>query len=211
MNMIWGKWHHLYKMTLQWLAEQWSTKQGLTQQWGKVIRWTGMVFLASVLSGCSAELDEYQSQSPAFDLFGYFEGETRAWGMVQDYTNKQTRRFYVSLTGTVKGDTLVLDEQFVYDDGEKDTRVWTIERLPDGRYRGKADYIIGVALGQEKGNALRWQYDFLLKYGEGSEMTVSFDDWLYRQDAHHVFNLTSIRKLGIEVATVTLFFRKETF
>ncbi|WP_073582911.1 DUF3833 domain-containing protein [Vibrio quintilis] len=177
----------------------------------KKLQWAVVVLFAWVVFGCSADLKDYQSRSPAFDLFQYFEGETLAWGMVQDYTNKQTRRFYVSLQGTVNGDTLVLDEQFVYDDGEKETRVWTIQRLPEGRYRGTADDIIGVATGQESGNALRWQYDFRLKHGEDSETTVSFDDWLYRQDERHVFNLTSIRKLGVEVARVTLFFQKEIF
>lgn len=161
-----------------------------------------------LLSACSADIDNYQTASPAFDLFGYFEGDVKAWGMVQDYTEKQTRRFEVDIVGTVEGNELTLVEDFVFDDGELDQRIWVITRLEDGTYQGKADDIIGVATGKEKGNALQWQYDFELKMDD-STITVSFDDWLYRQDDMHVFNLTKIKKFGVEVGTITLFFQRQ--
>ncbi|HHY0444508.1 TPA: DUF3833 domain-containing protein [Vibrio parahaemolyticus] len=163
---------------------------------------------AALLSACSADIDHYQSSTPTFDLFGYFEGDTKAWGMVQDYTEQQTRRFEVDIVGTVEGNTLTLVEDFVFDDGEVDQRIWVITKLEDGRYEGKADDIIGFANGKEQGNALQWQYDFELKMDD-STVTVAFDDWLYRQDDKHVFNLTKIKKFGVEVGTITLFFQKQ--
>ena len=95
----------------------------------------------------------------------------------------------------------------MFDDGEKSRRVWSIERLEQGQYQGRADDIIGMAKGTQVGNALRWQYDFALQL-EDSTVVVSFDDWLYRQDENHVFNLTKIKKFGIEVGQITLFFQK---
>ncbi|HHF2951742.1 hypothetical protein ACX03_01585 [Vibrio parahaemolyticus] len=163
---------------------------------------------AALLSACSAGIDNYQSSTPTFDLFGYFEGETKAWGMVQDYTEQQTRRFEVDIVGTVEGNTLTLVEDFVFDDGEVDQRIWVITKLEDGRYEGKAEDIIGVATGAEQGNALQWQYDFELQMDD-STVAVAFDDWLYRQDEKHVFNLTKIKKFGVEVGTITLFFQKQ--
>ncbi|MFA0085885.1 DUF3833 domain-containing protein [Vibrio sp. 10N.261.51.F12] len=160
------------------------------------------------ITACSADLSEYQGTTPEFDLFGYFDGRSTAWGMVQDYSDKQTRRFEVEIAGVVVGDTLTLTEDFVFDDGEIDQRVWTIKRLADGTYEGTADDIIGKAIGQAEGNALRWQYDFELEV-DGSTYTVAFDDWLYRQDDKHLFNLTSIQKFGKEVGTITLFFQKK--
>ncbi|NMS64120.1 DUF3833 family protein, partial [Vibrio parahaemolyticus] len=103
-----------------------------------------------------------------FDLFGYFEGETKAWGMVQDYTEQQTRRFEVDIVGTVEGNTLTLVEDFVFDDGEVDQRIWVITKLEDGRYEGKAEDIIGVATGAEQGNALQWRYDFELQMDDST-------------------------------------------
>ncbi len=167
-----------------------------------------LVMLAvAFLSACSADLEDYRQQGPAFDLFGYFEGTTTAWGMIQDRSSMQLRRFEVALEGTIEGNTLTLVEDFVYDDGEVDQRIWVITRDEQGRYSGKADDIIGEATGEEVGNALRWAYDFDLPYND-STIKVHFDDWLYRQDDKHVFNLTSITKFGVEVATLTLFFQK---
>ncbi|MBG0759049.1 hypothetical protein BOO22_06440 [Vibrio cidicii] len=164
--------------------------------------------LCFLLSACSTDLTQYKANSPTFDLFGYFVGKTHAWGMVQDYSGLQTRRFEVAIVGQVSGNQLTLVEDFVFDDGEVDQRIWTITRLDNGQYQGEADDIVGVAHGAEQGNALQWQYDFELKMDD-STVTVTFDDWLYRQDDKHVFNLTKIKKFGIEVGTITLFFQKQ--
>lgn len=75
------------------------------------------------------------------DIFDYFE---RSVGMVQDRSGKQIRRFHVEIAGDVIGDTLTLNEHFVYDDGEKQQRVWHIRRLGNDRYEGTAEDIEGV-------------------------------------------------------------------
>ncbi|PFG55894.1 uncharacterized protein DUF3833 [Vibrio sp. ES.051] len=173
----------------------------------RILKSTALI-TAAFLSACSADIDNYQSSTPTFDLFGYFEGDVKAWGMVQDYSEQQTRRFEVDIVGTVKGNKLTLVEDFVFDDGELDQRIWVITKLDDGSYEGKADDIIGVATGKEQGNALQWQYDFELQMDDSS-VNVFFDDWLYRQDEKHVFNLTKIKKFGLEVGTITLFFQKQ--
>ncbi|MGL4381304.1 MAG: DUF3833 domain-containing protein [Vibrio sp.] len=169
---------------------------------------SGLLLTLGWLWGCSADIHEYRAATPKFDLFNYFLGTTHAWGMVQDYTNKQTRRFTVTIEGRVENDQLILVEDFVFDDGEKDQRIWTISRTGADQYQGHADDIVGAARGEEVGNALRWQYDFMLKRNS-SEVLVHFDDWLYRQDEKRLFNLTKIRKFGFEVGRITLFFEKQ--
>ncbi|MGE9550689.1 DUF3833 domain-containing protein [Erwinia amylovora] len=171
--------------------------------------WKSLLLTASLLlGGCGASIDDYQQAQPKIDIFNWFNGESRAWGMVQDYSGKQIRRFEVAIHGTVVGDTLTLNEQFVYDDGEKQTRVWHIRKLPDGRYVGTAGDIIGTAQGRAAGNAFNWRYTMTVKTDSG-RYKLNFDDWIYQQDAQHLMNVTSMKKLGIEVARVTLFFNKE--
>lgn len=172
------------------------------------IRAVVVSLLFAILVGCASELEDYQDAEPRFDLFEYFQGHSTAWGMVQDYTSKQTRRFEVKIEGSVEGNTLTLVEDFVFSDGETSQRIWTIERMGAGLYQGSADDIIGVATGREVGNALQWQYDFELVMDD-STIVVAFDDWLFRQDEKHVFNLTKIKKFGIEVGRITLFFQKQ--
>ncbi|WP_156293812.1 DUF3833 domain-containing protein [Serratia oryzae] len=167
-----------------------------------------LLALLFLLAGCSAEVSDYQHSKPTFDLFGYFSGETRAWGMVQDYQNKQIRRFEVVIQGDVVGNTLTLNEKFVYDDGERQTRVWHIIRNEDGSYQGTAGDIIGVAHGNTAGNAFNWRYDMDVKTDNG-KVKLHFDDWLFRQDEKRLFNVTSLRKFGLDVAKVTLFFEKQ--
>ncbi|KJY83217.1 lipoprotein [Vibrio galatheae] len=175
----------------------------------KQIRYFALALLSlTLVFGCSSDLEDYAEAQPQFNLFEYFHGQSTAWGMVQDFTTMQTRRFEVAIVGRVEGNTLTLVEDFVFDDGEKSQRIWTIERLGSGYYQGRADDIIGIAKGKEVGNALQWQYDFELKM-EDSTLVVTFDDWLYRQDAQHVFNVTKIRKFGFEVGRITLFFQKQ--
>ncbi|WP_394247326.1 DUF3833 domain-containing protein [Vibrio profundi] len=167
----------------------------------------GLVVLM-VLSGCSSELSDYKETTPKFDLFQFFEGETKAWGIIQDYSDLQTRRFEVSIVGTVKGNEIKLVEDFRFDDGEVSQRIWNISKQDDESYEGRADDIIGVAKGKEMGNALHWKYDFEIPRGD-STIVVTLDDWLYRQDETRAFNLTKIKKFGLEVGAITLFFEKQ--
>lgn len=166
-----------------------------------------LLTLCLLLSGCGTALESYQAAEPKIDIFAWFNGESRAWGMVQDWRGKQIRRFEVTIQGKVLGDTLTLDESFVYDDGEKQTRVWQIHRLADGSYRGTAGDIIGVASGRASGNAFNWRYAMTVKTADSSYQ-LNFDDWIYQQDARHLMNVTSMKKFGVEVARVTLFFAK---
>ncbi|MFI8417596.1 DUF3833 domain-containing protein [Serratia sp. NPDC078593] len=164
--------------------------------------------LVMLLTGCSADLSDFQGQQPRLDIFSYFQGKSEAWGMVQDRSGKQLRRFHVEIDGDVVGDTLTLREQFVYDDGEKQQRVWHIRRLGSDRYQGTAGDIAGIATGQAAGNAFHWQYSMNVK-ADGRNWLLHFDDWMYLQDDTHLFNKTEMKKWGVTVGTITLFFTKK--
>jgi hypothetical protein len=161
------------------------------------------------LVSCSASLKDHAALEPKFDLFSYFQGETKAWGVVQDYKGNLLNRFEVKIVGTLlKKNKLKLVEDFVYENGEEQERVWLIEKLDDGSFKGEAGDIVGVAKGETSGNTLRWQYDFLLKTKD-RKIKLAVDDWMFLQDESHLFNRTEMKKFGITVATVTIFFKKE--
>lgn len=161
-----------------------------------------------ILFGCSAQLKDYQDSKLPLDLFGYFEGQSRAWGMVQDYSGKKTRSFEVVIVGTVVENQLTLVEDFLFDDGEQSQRIWYIDKLPDGSYQGRASDVVGVAQGKEVGNAMFWSYDLVIPWDD-SEIEVRLEDWLYRQDDTRVFNLAKIKKFGLEVGQITILFEKQ--
>lgn len=161
-----------------------------------------------LLASCSTpRIADYAATTPALDLFAYFAGETRGYGMVQGRDGALLRRFVVDITGTVDGDTLVLDERFLYDDGERQQRVWTIRRVGPGEYRGTADDVAGEARGQVAGAALHWRYTLRLP-ARGRVWDIAFDDWMYLQDARVLMNRAAFSKWGLGLGEVTLFFVK---
>lgn len=162
----------------------------------------------SLLGGCQTmKIEDFEGSTPKLVLEEYFAGNTRAWGIFEDRFGNLRRDFKVDIAGSWDGRFLTLEEDFVYSDGETDRRVWRIEKLGEGRYRGSADDVIGAAEGVVRGKALSWSYDIVLKMG-GSDLKVRFNDWLFLQDDEVLINRASVTKFGIEIGSVTLFFRK---
>ena len=170
----------------------------------------GMIFLGVVLTGCGGmDIKKFEAATPQLVLEEYFAGKTRAWGIFEDRFGTLRRQFTVDIVGRWDGRTLVLDERFVYRDGERDRRVWTIEKVGPNRYQGRADDVIGVATGEAKGNALSWRYNMDLKVGD-STLRVHFDDWMFLQPDNVLINRARVSKWGVELGAVTLFFSKST-
>ena len=159
------------------------------------------------LFGCSATINDYQNTKPVFNLFSYFEGDIKAWGMLQDRSGKQTRRFTVDIKGLVNNGVLTLEEDFVFDDREKQRRVWVITQNPDGTYTGRADDVVGEATGIALGNTLHWQYVLRIPVDD-TTYDINFNDWMHLQDEKRLFNTAKMSKWGFTVGTVTLFFEK---
>ncbi|WP_373975629.1 DUF3833 domain-containing protein [Chitinibacter sp. SCUT-21] len=169
-----------------------------------------IVGLCGVLTACaSPDVSQYQQAEPKLDLVQYFVGKTDAWGMFQKRGGEVVKRFHVEITGTHNNGKLVLDERFSYDDGTKDQRVWTLTRQADGTWRGTAADVKGEAIGKVAGNALSWQYTLLLPV-DGRTYEMQFDDWMFLIDEQTMINRASMRKFGIELGQVTLFFKKRS-
>ena len=150
---------------------------------------------------------DYAAQTPVLDLRSYFDGDITAHGVFTDRSGKVVRRFVVRMTCRWNGDDGVLDEDFTYSDGAKERRVWTLKKLPGGRYTGTADDVVGVAIGEAAGNALRWSYTLRLPV-DGGVYEVQFDDWMYLMDQRVLLNKAVMSKFGIRLGEVTLAFSK---
>lgn len=153
-------------------------------------------------------VQEYKTTEPKLDLFTYFEGKSTAYGQFQSRSGEVKRRFKVAITGTVEGKFLTLDEQFVYDDGQTEERIWVIERLAENSYKGTAGDVVGPAYGKSAGAAFNWQYTLDLPY-KNSSIHVKFDDWMFLQTDKVMLNKAKVTKWGFTVGEVTLFFTKD--
>jgi hypothetical protein len=154
----------------------------------------------------SMDINMFEKQSQLI-LEDYFEGSTYAWGIVEDRFGQLRQQFLVTIEAQQLDDTLVLDEQFLYDDGRREQRIWRIERHDNGRYTGTANDVIGTAQGQTRGNTLHWQYQMDLEIGN-NRWRVDFDDRMWLQPGGVLINRADIKKWGITLATVSIFFSK---
>ena len=170
------------------------------------------VLLAAVLAlgGCAGiDINRYAGMQPQFDLYSYFQGSTRGWGMVLNRQGAMTRQFTVDIVGRVNADGhLVLDEQFHWNDGKREQRVWTIRREADGSYSGTAADVVGAADGASSGNALWWEYTLALDL-DGSTWNIAFSDWMFLQPDGVLLNRAVMSKFGIRVGEVIISFKKQ--
>ncbi|OOV88042.1 DUF3833 domain-containing protein [Oceanospirillum linum] len=173
------------------------------------MRYILLLWSLFVLAGCnSMKIEDFSDKAPRLVLEDYFKGKTYAWGVFEDRFGSVRRQFQVEIDGRWDGETLTLEEYFLYDDGEEDKRTWVITKWEDGHYTGVFGDIVGEARGQVRGNALNWVYTMDLPVGDNI-WRVKFDDWMFWQPGDVIINRAVIKKWGFELGTVTLFFTRE--
>ena len=159
-----------------------------------------------ILPGCASSLDDYRDEQPSLELDQFFDGRLVAYGMVQDFSGKVTRRFRADISAQWQEEKGTLDERFFFSDGEQQSRCWTIVKQGN-RYRGTAGDIVGEALGEVQGNTLNWRYTLQVPVN-GRVWNIALDDWLYLIDENNLINRTRMKKFGLPVGQLTLHIRK---
>ncbi len=166
--------------------------------------------LSFLLCSCAMDdLSRYPQNKPQLDIEKFFVGTVDAWGMFQQRDGTLVKRFQVVIESKQIDGQLVLDERFRYDDGSTQQRIWRLRKQADGSWVGKADDVEGEAIGKLAGNVLNWRYSLLLPV-DGKIYSMQMDDWMYLLDENTMLNRASMRKFGVEVGQVTLFFKRRT-
>ncbi len=200
-------------------------------------RWLVSLVLAAaaLLAGCAAPRPaDYAAERPQLSLRDYFNGRVEAHGVFQNRFGKVVKRFTVTMDCVWRGDEGVLDESFAFSDGTTQRRVWKLKALPDGRFTGSADDVVGTAQGEQRGNAFQWNYTLRIgsppqdaqapsEAGDDAPARspgahpqavgdtvyeVQMDDWMYLVDPKVMLNRATMSKFGIRVGEVTLAFIK---
>ncbi len=145
-------------------------------------------------------------EPPMATLEQLLVGEFTATGHFEDRWGTVKRRFDVKATGSSDGRVLTFAERFAYDDGEKETRTWWIEKLPDGQYQGSADDVVSPPRAAMDGDKLSWSYRIRLRlYGRG--VVLRFDDQ-FEPTADGLMNTARVSKFGITIGRVRQEFRR---
>ena len=86
---------------------------------------------------------------------------------------------------------------FVFSDGKTDHRVWDLKVFDDNNFTGKAGDVVGIAKGEQYGNAMRMNYVLTIPL-ENRKINVKINDWMYLIDNDSLINVSELRKFGFK-------------
>lgn len=158
------------------------------------------------LFGCSSmQLADFKDAKPEFVPNEYFNGKMSAYGVVKDYSGKIIRSFKGDLVGSWDANGVgTLDEHFLYSDGEKLHRVWTLKPTEDPRrYAATAGDIIGIAPLRFLGNTVMIDYTMRIPYGDGT-LDIDVRDWLHLQTDGVIINHSKMSKFGFNIGELVI-------
>lgn len=163
-----------------------------------------VVVVVGTLLACSPiRVTDYRDAKPLFEVEQFFTGQLSAHGIVKDGSGKVIRRFNADIAAQWVDGVGTLTEDFVFDDGQVQRRVWTLRADGDGHYVGTAGDVVGMAQLQQAGNSLFLDYVLRLPYRD-SEVDVRVDDRMYLVSPDILINESSLTKFGWEVGTLVL-------
>ena len=151
--------------------------------------------------------EDFKNTKPVIKIEEYFQGPVKAWGLLQDRKGNVTRQFKANMFGKFEGNILTLEEDFYWTDGEKQKRIWKIEKIDEHNYIGSAPDVVGKAKGFSYGSSFKFEYDLMIPF-KGKNVKVSFDDWIFKQDEEVAINRAILKKFGFKVGELTVFFQK---
>lgn len=168
----------------------------------------------ALLAACTGKpsLQDASLSTRELELEEFFDGRLVAHGQFQDIFGTVRRQFVVDITGDWDGERLRLVEDFTYEDGSTEQRIWTLVKTGDETWDGTAPGVIGVAKGVEQGDRFNWTYtiDLPVPAADGTIETVrvSFDDWMWLQSEDRLFNRAYMKRYGVDVGDVSISFEK---
>ena len=162
-----------------------------------------------LISACSSvTIDRYADNQPQLVAEEFFNGQLRAHGIVKDRSGEVIRYFNASINAYWVDGIGTLDERFVFDDGEQQTRVWKLQPNADGSYVATAGDVIGDGKLKMAGNSLFLDYVLRIPYGDDT-IDLRIDDRMYLVSEKVLLNESVMTKWGFKVGQITLVIEKE--
>jgi hypothetical protein len=164
-----------------------------------------LTIILFIFTGCSKmKIEDFTNKKPEFIPQEYFNGKMTAYGLVKDRSGKIIRTFKGGLIGSWDENGFgTLDEKFVYDDGEKLTRVWKLKPTGEKTFDATAGDIVGTAKMIANGNTVMIDYVMEVPYND-STINISVKDWLHLQENGVIINHSKMKKFGFTVGELVI-------
>jgi hypothetical protein len=174
-----------------------------------VFRSAFVAFALAVVSACtSVTIDDYADNRPVLVPEEFFDGQLSAHGIVKNRSGQVIRYFSAKIKAYWVDGIGTLDETFVFDDGEQQTRVWKLKPQPDGSYVATAGDVIGEGKMKAAGNSLFLDYVLRIPYSD-STIDLRIDDRMYLVSERVLLNESIMTKWGFKVGQITLVIEKQ--
>jgi hypothetical protein len=168
-----------------------------------------VVFCIALSTACSSvSVEDYADNKPQLRLESFFDGKLQAHGIVKDRSGQVIRYFSASIDASWVDGVGTLDERFVFDDGEKQVRLWTLRPAGNNTYTGTAGDVVGEAQMQVSGNSLFLNYVLRIPYDDDT-IDLHIDDRMYLVSDRILLNESIMTKWGFEVGQISLVIEKE--
>lgn len=167
------------------------------------------IWVLALVTACSSVgVSEYRGRTPKMLPEQFFDGKLTAHGVVKNRSGKVIRTFNADIIAYWQDDRGTLEEDFIFDDGEKQRRVWTLTRQENGGYTGTAGDVIGAAEGQVAGNSMFLEYTLAVPYQDGT-INLTIDDRMYLVAPNILINESVMSKYGLRVGEIVLVILKQ--
>ncbi len=168
-----------------------------------LLRTTAIIATATTLSSC-AYLERFNQKpseitalerAPKIEVKAFFNGDIDAFAITQDNQGKIVGSYTAKMTGKWDDNKGVLQQNFTYNTGKKDSRTWLITVDSDGTFNAIGHDMTAPIKGRQLGNAMQMVYTLSLPL-DGKKQDVNYEDNLYLVDDRSVIGISFIKKGG---------------
>lgn len=156
---------------------------------------SSFAILALGLCSCRSDILLPADQNISFDPITFFKGRTHGEGELHKLFGKPVH-VSVDSIGRPAADGLILDQTIRKAGEPPSTRRWTITRIGKDRYSGTLTEAVGPVTAEVVGPRAEIQYT--MRHGLKVEQQLA-----EQPDGGSVLNRLVVRKLGVQVATLT--------
>ena len=163
-----------------------------------------LCLLVTLVSACSSvKVGDYRDFEPNLHPESFFVGYLSAHGVIKNRGGLVIRTFNADIEASWDDGIGTLVEDFIFDDGSTEQRIWTLSPRGDGSYTATAADVIGTGQLEMAGNSLFLDYVLRIPYGD-STVDVRVDDRMYLISPNVLINESTMKKFGIRVGTIDL-------
>lgn len=151
---------------------------------------------------------DYAATNPAISLQEHLSGDLLSEGVIYGPNGRVTNSFTAKMVGQWEGGTGTLSEEFIYSNGNTQSRKWHLTLGQSNSFTATAEDIAGEAKGTVSGSTIKMEYTIILPAAAGGHR-LNVTDWLYLTESGVILNRSEMRKFGIKVAELVATMRPQ--